>query len=92
MSVLVDTGDQQVRVRSLRSHTTVGEMGLITGQPRSATIRAETSGILYALDLNTYERMKIENPAAALALLGYIITVMSERLSFANRVVGVLQR
>jgi hypothetical protein len=36
--------------------------------------------------------MKIENPAAALALLGYIITVMSERLSFANRVVGVLQR
>jgi len=28
--------------------------------------------------------MKIENPAAAQALLGHIITVMSERLSFAN--------
>jgi SulP family sulfate permease len=92
ISILVGGGDQEIRVRSLRSHTTVGEMGLITGQPRNATIRAETRGILYALSLSAYERTKVENPAAALALLGYIITVMSERLSFANRVVGVLQR
>ena len=92
ISILVGTGDQEIRVRSLRSHTTVGEMGLITGQPRNATIRAETRGILYALSLSAYERAKVENPAATLALLGYIITVMSERLSFANRVVGVLQR
>jgi len=92
ISILVDTGDQQIRVRSLRSHTTVGEMGLITGRPRNATIRAETRGVLYALSLNAYERIKLEHPAIALALLGYIITVMSERLSFANRVVGVLQR
>jgi SulP family sulfate permease len=92
VGILVGSGDHQIRVRSLRSHTTVGEMGLITGQPRSATIRAETPGVLYALDLKAYERLKVEHPAAALALLGYIITVMSERLSFANRVVGVLQR
>lgn len=92
IGIMVDTGDHQIRVRSLRSHTTVGEMGLITGQPRNATIRAETRGILYALSLSAYERIKVENPAAALALLGYIIRVMSERLSFANRVVGVLQR
>ncbi|MGA8613973.1 MAG: SulP family inorganic anion transporter [Xanthobacteraceae bacterium] len=92
IGILVDAGDHQIRVRSLRSHTTVGEMGLITGQPRNATIRAETPGVLYALSLGAYERTKVENPAAALALLGYIITVMSERLSFANRVVGVLQR
>ena len=92
ISIIVDTGDQQIRVRSLRSHTTVGEMGLITGRPRNATIRADTKGVLYALSLSAYERLKAEHPAAALALLGYIITVMSERLSFANRVVGVLQR
>jgi sulfate permease, SulP family len=92
ISILVGAGDQEIRVRSLRSHTTVGEMGLITGQPRNATIRADTSGVLYALSLSAYERAKVENPAAALALLGYIVTVMSERLSFANRVVGVLQR
>jgi SulP family sulfate permease len=92
ISIMVDAGDYQIRVRSLRSHTTVGEMGLITGQPRNATIRAETPGILYALSLSAYERIKEEHPAAALALFGYIITVMAERLSFANRVVSVLQR
>jgi len=92
ISILVGSPDHQIRIRSLRSHTTVGEMGLITSQPRNATIRAETQGILYALSLSAYERIKAEHPAAALALLGYIITVMSERLSFANRVVGVLQR
>ena len=92
VSILVDTGDNQIRVRSLGAHTIVGEMGLISRQPRSATIRAETSGVLYALSLDAYERIKAENPAAGLALLSYIVSVMSERLSFANRVVGVLQR
>ena len=92
ISILVDTGDNQMRVRSLGAHTIVGEMGLISRQPRSATIRAETPGVLYALSLDAYERIKAENPAAGLALLSYIVSVMSERLSFANRVAGVLQR
>jgi sulfate permease, SulP family len=92
LSILVDTGDKQIRVRSLGPHTTVGEMGLISGQPRNATIRAEKASVLYALSLDAYERIKLENPAIGQALLGYIVTVMSERLSFANRVIGVLQR
>ena len=33
-----------------------------------------------------------EDPALSQALLGYIVSVMSERLNFANRAVGVLQR
>jgi SulP family sulfate permease len=92
ISVLVDAGERQVRVRSLGPHTTVGEMGLINRQPRSATIRAEARSVLYALSRDSYERIKAENPALGLALLTYIIAVMSERLSFASRVIGVLQR
>jgi SulP family sulfate permease len=92
VSILVDAGDNQIRIRSLGPHTTVGEMGLISRQPRSATIRAETPSVLYALSLDAYERIKAENPALGQALLSYIITVMSERLSFANRAIGVLQR
>ena len=92
VSILVETGDNQIRVRSLGPHTTVGEMGLVNRQPRAATIRAETPSILYALGLDAYERIKAEHPALGQALLSYIIAVMSERLSFANRVIGVLQR
>jgi SulP family sulfate permease len=67
-------------------------MGLITRRPRNATIRAEKPSVLYALSLDAYERIKVENPAVGQALLSFIVAVLSERLTFANRVLGVLQR
>jgi sulfate permease, SulP family len=80
------------RVRSLGPHTTIGEMGLITGRTRSATIRAEADSEVYALSLDTYQRIRRENPVLGQALHTYVIKVMAERLSFASRVIGVLRR
>ncbi len=37
------------RVRSLGRYTTIGEMGLVSHTPRSATIQAELASILYVL-------------------------------------------
>ncbi|HET7679303.1 MAG TPA: SulP family inorganic anion transporter [Xanthobacteraceae bacterium] len=85
-------GGRRIRVRSLGQHTTIGEMGLITRRPRSATIEAEVASVLYELSAEAYERIKIDNPALSRALLAYVIRVMAERLSFASRVIGVLQR
>ena len=48
--VNMDDG-RMVRVRSLGPHTTIGEMGLITGRPCSATTRAEVTSTLYELFL-----------------------------------------
>jgi hypothetical protein len=48
--------------------------------------------VLYALTIEAYERITRDNPALALALMTYIICVMSERPSFANRVITALQR
>ena len=79
-------------MRSLGPHTTIGEMGLIAQRPRSATIQAEVASVLYELNANAYETIKREHPALSQALLGYVIAVMTERLSFANRLIGVLQR
>jgi SulP family sulfate permease len=89
--VTMDDG-RKVRVRSLGQHTTIGEMGLITKQRRTATIEAEVPSLLYALSTATYERIKTENRPLAQALLTYIVTVMAERLSFASRLIGVLGR
>ena len=48
IGVVVDLGNgRTVRVRSLGQHTTVGEMGLITRSPRSATIEAEVASVVY---------------------------------------------
>jgi SulP family sulfate permease len=93
LGIIVDLGEgRSVRVRSLGPHTTIGEMGLIARRPRSATIQAEVPSVLYELDVNAYETIKRECPSLSQALLGYVIAVMTERLSFANRLIGVLQR
>ena len=93
VGIIVDVGEgRTMRVRSLGGHTTIGEMGLITHRPRSATIQAEAESVLYELTADDYERIKREQPALSEALLSYVVAVMAERLSFANRVVGVLQR
>jgi SulP family sulfate permease len=93
VGILVKMEDGRlVRVRSLGPHTTIGEMGLITRQLRSATILAEVPSVLYALSADAYERIKRENEDLAQALLTYVVSVMAERLSFASRVIGVLRR
>jgi SulP family sulfate permease len=89
--VKMDDG-RMIRVRSLGPHTTIGEMGLITRQVRSATVQAEVPSVLYELTAEAYERLKRENGALAQALLTYTVKVMAERLSFASRVIGVLRR
>jgi SulP family sulfate permease len=90
--ILEQEDGRSLRVRSLGPQTTIGEMGLIAHKPRSGTLQAETASILYELPLDAYERIRRENPALGQALLAYVTEVMAERLSFANRVIGVLQR
>jgi SulP family sulfate permease len=93
VGIIVDLPEgRSMRVRSLGRHTTVGEMGLITRSPRSATIQAEAASVLYELDAEAFERIKRAHPALSQALLAYVVRVMAERLSFANRAIGVLQR
>ena len=93
VGIIVNMDDgRMIRVRSLGPHTTIGEMGLITRQMRSATIKAEVPSVLYELSADAYERLKQQNSALAQALLTYTVKVMAERLSFASRVIGVLRR
>ena len=80
------------RVRSLGRYTTIGEMGLVSHAPRSATIQAEVASILYVLNTHQFEAIKSENPALGQRLLTYFVSVMAERLTFANRMIAVLRR
>jgi SulP family sulfate permease len=80
------------RVRSLGRYTTIGEMGLVMKAPRSATIQAELESTLYVLSLEQFEAIKREYPMVGQKLLTYFVSVMAERLTFANRMIGVLRR
>lgn len=93
IGIIVDIGEgHPVRMRSLGKRTTIGEMGLLTHRPRSASVVAETPSVLYELSLESYDRIARENPPLAQALLTYVVKIMGERLSFSNQTIGILQR
>jgi SulP family sulfate permease len=85
-------GGRVARVRSLGRYTTIGEMGLVSRAPRSATIQAEVASILYVLGADQFEAIKTDDPALGQKLLTYFVSVMAERLAFANRMITVLRR
>src|SRR6266403_776723 len=84
--------DRTTRVRSLGRYTTIGEMGLVSHAPRNATIQAEVASVLYVLDADQFEIIKRDDPALSHKLLTYFVSVMAERLTFANRMIAVLRR
>ena len=79
--VTVDDG-QPVRVRSLGRHTTVGELGLVTRRPRTATIKAEAAGVLYELSVGAFEQIEHQNAGLSQALFRYLITMTAARTRF----------
>jgi SulP family sulfate permease len=93
VGVMVGTDDgRTTRVRSLGRYTTIGEMGLVANTPRSATIQAEVASVLYVLQADQFRSIRDNHPALTHKLLTYFISVMAERLNFASRAIGVLQR
>ncbi len=80
------------RVRSLGRYTTIGEMGLVSHAPRSATIQAEVASTLYVLNTHQFEAIRDDDPELSHKLLTYFVSVMAERLTFANRTIAVLRR
>ena len=93
VGIMIPAGEgRTTRVRSLGRYTTIGEMGLVSQAPRNATIQAEIASVLYVLDTHQFEAIKRENPALGQKLLTYFVTVMAERLTFANRMISVLRR
>ncbi|WP_300175823.1 SulP family inorganic anion transporter [Bradyrhizobium sp.] len=93
VGIMVGTDESRTtRVRSLGRYTTIGEMGLVSRVPRSATIQAEIASVLYALNADQFEAIKTDDPALSHKLLTYFVSVMAERLTFANRTIAVLRR
>lgn len=84
--------DRTTRVRSLGRYTTIGEMGLVSRARRSATIQAEIDSVLYVLNAIQFDAIKTEEPALSHKLLTYFVSVIAERLTFANRTIAVLRR
>jgi CRP-like cAMP-binding protein len=84
LGVHVHDADDRVsrRIDGLGPGDFFGEMALLTGEPRSATVRAETPSRLLRLERERFEALVRTQPSSFLA----IARVLSRRLAAANRV------
>jgi SulP family sulfate permease len=87
----LETDDGQiVRLRSMRGGTTVGEMGLYMGTPRTADVIASRSSLVFRLSAEALERMRRQDPEVAALLHEWIARQLAERLAANNRTIEAL--
>jgi small-conductance mechanosensitive channel/CRP-like cAMP-binding protein len=72
-------GAQEVHIRNLKPPTFFGEMALMTGEPRNATVRARTDAELLELSREGFIELFKSHPASAATMSEIIAFRMSER-------------
>lgn len=65
VSVYVNSGKERVRVAGLGPDDYFGEMALIAGKPRNATVVAEGVTELFILEKHNFHEVLMRNPAIA---------------------------
>ena len=83
--VLQIPNQQEQILRKYKAGAILGEMAIYTGENRTASVRIENDATLFRLDKEKMEAMSRTFPASTAALHTYIVKVLSERLSRANR-------
>lgn len=76
-----DEADGRVFVGEVMPGETVGEISLLTGQPRSASIRAARDSLLLRIDRDGFDRLAAAHPKMAVRLAGSIATRLQHRTS-----------
>jgi len=83
-------GVPAVRLRSLRSGTTVGEMGLYHRLPCTESAVAARPGVVYRLRAEALEMMEIDDPQTATLLHRWMASLLAERVADTNQAVEAL--
>ncbi|PCJ17414.1 MAG: hypothetical protein COA96_17790 [SAR86 cluster bacterium] len=84
--VVLQVPNQKERIlRKYKAGAILGEMAIYTGENRTASVKIEKDAQLFRLDKEKLEEMSRRFPASTAALHTYIVKVLSERLSRANR-------
>ena len=82
--VVIDTPAGPLVVSRIGSHSIVGEMGVITGAPRSATVVAQTEATVLRLPKDHFLSLLEEFPQLSLA----VMRDLAHRLEATNRLLA----
>ncbi|MBN2423866.1 MAG: cyclic nucleotide-binding domain-containing protein [Calditrichaceae bacterium] len=88
VSATVPEENEEIILTRLYEGDYFGEMALITGEPRSATVRASTDVNLWKLDKTDFDNLIMHNPEITLSLTH----MLSQRLKDSNRKIEQRER
>mgnify|MGYP002631820658 CR=1 FL=1 len=81
---------QQVRLRTMNAGSVVGELGLYLGAPRTASVVTTRDCVIYKLNLERLDQMRVTHTDAASAFHHFMAHVLAERLVQANRMLATV--
>lgn len=84
-SVMVHTGQQDIRVSSMRRGSAVGEIGFLDRALRSATVVAQERLLAYELAREAFDSLRKECPETAYLIVHNLTLNLAIRLRHANR-------
>ncbi|HAV78661.1 MAG TPA: hypothetical protein DCX53_15035, partial [Anaerolineae bacterium] len=91
LNVLIESNDgEMTRIRSIRSGTVVGELGLYLKSERTANVITSQKSVLYRLHLDSMKKMETKDPDVASALHEWIAKQLAERMADNNRAIEAL--
>lgn len=94
MDVLIripGTGRQK-RVSVLHEGALFGEMGLIDGEKRSASVVASEDGVCYSIDIEAFQALRKRSPDVVATLLLNLSQLFAGRLRMANLMISELEQ
>ena len=91
LNVLIETAEgEMTRLRSIRSGTVVGELGMYLKGERTANVVTDQKSVLYRLSFEAMKQMETQNPEVASALHEWIARLLAERMADNNRSIEAL--
>jgi len=91
VNVQFELNDGRVkRLASMQAGALVGEMGLFTGLPRSATVVTARPCVLYRLSIASLQKMQERDPALLSYFQEFIVKLLTKRLAHSNNLLNML--
>ena len=76
-----DDTNEEIFVALLKRNDIVGEMGLIDGQPRSATVRAKRESTLTVITREQFQSLAQKNPNALMPIMKVLVCRLRDSLA-----------
>ncbi len=71
-------------IRRMAKKTVVGEMGFFRATPRTASVAADGTAVIYTLSRASFQKLLDDEPRIGADFVQFIVRTLADRLEFAN--------